>query len=146
MNLSSRKLFFLALALVIACRESTGPAVVLARFELIDIDGRALPTPPAVTPGETATILASTVTLDELGNATIVEHRTQWDGSDATLTSHYTYNITGDQIEFDYLQPCPPNALCAAPPKGRFFLDRLSLEMGRINTDPILYNYHLATD
>jgi hypothetical protein len=144
MNLSSRKFFFLALALVIACRESTGPAVVLAQFELTDINGRALPTPPANTPGLTPIILSSTVTLDELGHATIIEHRTQWDGSDATLTSHYTYKITGSQIEFDYLQPCPPNALCAAPPKGTFFLDRLSLEMGRINTDPILYNYHLT--
>jgi hypothetical protein len=146
MHLSSRKAFLFTLALVIACRDSTGPAVVLARFELTDIDGRALPTPPAFTPGLTPTILSSTVTLDEAGNATIIEHRTEWDGSDVTYTSHYTYKISGSQIEFDYFPPCPPNALCAAPPKGTFFLDRLSLEMGRINTDPILYNYRLATD
>ena len=144
MNLSSRKFFFLALALVIACRDSTGPAVVLAQFELTDINGRALPTPQANTP--TPIILSSTVTLDEAGNATIIERRTEGGGAEVTYTSHYTYTITGDQIEFDYSPPCPPNALCAAPPKGTFLLDRLSLEMGRINTDPILYNYRLATD
>jgi hypothetical protein len=148
MRLPSRKVFLLSLSLafVISCRDSSGPAIVSARFELNDIDGRALPTPPAFTPGLTPTILSSTITLDQARNADVTVHRTEWDGRDVTSTSHYTYKITGSRIEFDYSPPCPPNALCVSPPKGTLFLGRLSLEMGYVNSDPILYNYRLAND
>jgi hypothetical protein len=154
MRLLSRNGFLLSLSLafVISCRDSSGPATVSARFELNDIDGRALPTPPAFTPGLTPTILSSTITLDEAGNAAVTVHRTEWDGRDVTSTSHYTYKITGSSpiggsnIEFDYSPPCPPNALCARPPRGSLFMGRLSLEMGYVNSDPILYNYRLAND
>lgn len=148
MRLRSRNVFLLplSLAFIISCREPSGPAVVTARFELNDIDGRALPTPPAFTPGLTPTILSSTVTLDDAGFAAVTVHRTEWDGRDVTSTSHYTYKITGSQIEFDFSPPCPPNALCARPPRGTLFMGRLSLEMGYVNSDPILYNYRLAND
>jgi len=146
MRLPSRTVFLVSLAFVISCRDSSGPATVTARFELNDIDGRALPTPPAFTPGLTPTILASTITLDEAGIAAVTVHRTEWDGRDVTSTTNYTYKITGTQIEFDYSPPCPPNALCARPPRGTLFMGRLSLEMGYVNSDPILYNYRIAND
>jgi len=146
MRLPSRTVFLVSLAFVISCRDSSGPAAVTARFELNDIDGRALPTPPAFTPGLTPTILSSTITLDEAGNAAVTVHRTEWDGRDVTSTTNYTYKITGSQIEFDFSPPCPPNALCARPPRGTLFMGRLSLEMGYVNSDPILYNYRLAND
>ena len=148
MHLPSRSIFLLSLSLafVISCRDSSGPAIVSAQFELNDIDGRALPTPPAFTPGLTPTILSSTITLDQAGNAAVTVHRTEWDGRDVTSTNHYTYKITGSRIEFDYSPPCPPNALCSGPPKGTLFLGRLSLEMGYVNSDPIFYNYRLAND
>jgi hypothetical protein len=148
MCMPSRKVFLLSLSLafLISCRDSSGPAAVSARFELNDIDGRALPTPPAFTPGLTPNILSSTITLDEAGNAAVTVHRTEWDGRDVTFTNHYTYKITGSRIEFDYSPPCPPNANCVSPPKGTLFLGRLSLEMGYVNSDPILYNYRRADD
>ena len=148
MRLPGRTIFLvsLSLAFIISCGDSSGPAVVTGRFELNDIDGRALPTPPAFTPGLTPTILSSTITLDEAGNAAVTEHRIEWDGRDITSTTNYTYKITGSQIAFDFSPPCPPNALCARPPKGTLFLGRLSLEMGYVNSDPILYNYRLADD
>ena len=150
MHLPGRKIFLLSLplslAVVISCRDSSGPATVSARFELNDIDGRALPTPPAFTPGLTPTILSSTITLDEAGNAAVTVHRTEWDGRDVTSTTNYTYKITDSRIEFAYSPPCPPNANCVLPPKGTLFLGRLSLEMGHVNSDPILYNYRLAND
>ena len=139
-------LLSLSLAFVISCRDSSGPAAVTARFELNDIDGRALPTPPAFTPGMTPTILSSTITLDDAGIAAVTVHRTEWDGRDVISTSNYTYKITGTHIEFDYSPPCPPNALCVAPPKGTLFLGRLSLEMGYVQSTPILYNYRLTND
>ena len=147
MRLLSRNVFLLSLSLafVISCRDSSGPATVSARFELNDIDGRALPTPPAFTPGLTPTILSSTITLDEAGNAAVTVHRTEWDGRDVTSTSDYTYKITGSRIEFAS-PPCPPNANCVIPPKGTLLFGRLSLEMGHVNSDPILYNYRLAND
>ena len=148
MRLRSRNVFLLSLSLgfIISCRDSSGPAAITARFELNDIDGRALPTPPAFTPGLTPTILSSTITLDDAGFAAITEHRTEWDGRDVTSTSTYKYKITGSHIEFDFPTPCPPNALCARLPRGTLFMGRLSLEMGYVNTDPILYNYRLAND
>lgn len=144
MHLTSRKVVLLSLALVIACRESTGPAAVAAQFELTDIDGRPLPTPPAFTPGLTPTILSGTVALDATGNATIVEHRTEWNGVDAIYTSHYTYKITGSRIEFELSPPCPPNAICSGAPSGTFSLGRMSLIRGYVNTNPITYNYLLT--
>ena len=148
MRLLSRKVFLLplSLAFVISCRDSSGPPAITARFELNDIDGRALPTPPAFTPGLTPTILSSTITLDEAGYAVVTEHRTEFDGRDVTYTSHYTYKITGTHIEFELSPPCPPNAICAGAPKGTLFMGRLSLEMGYVNTDPILYNYRLTSE
>ena len=134
----------LLLALTIACRETNGPATANARFELSNIDGRQLPTYPAVTPGLTPTILSSTVTLYKDGTAAITEHRTEWNGADATSTLTYTYQIAGNQIAFEMSPPCPANALCVAPPKGTILGPLLSLEMGRINTYVIHYNYLLA--
>ena len=144
MRLVSQRVFLLALAFVMSCRDSSGPATVSASFELTDIDGRSLPTPPAFTPGLTPTILSSTVTLDASGNATMVEHRTEWNGADATSTTHYTYKITDSRIEFETSPPCPPNAMCAGPPSGTLFLGRMSLVMGHVNSDPIIYNYRLT--
>ena len=148
MRLPGRTFFLvsLSLAFVISCRDSSGPATVSGRFELNDIDGRALPTPPAFTPGLTPTILSSTITLDEAGNAAVTVHRTEWDGRDVTSTINYTYKITDSRIEFDYSLPCPLNANCVNPPKGTLFMGRLSLEMGYVNSDPIFYNYRLAND
>src|SRR5258705_12061735 len=147
MRLLSRNvsLLSLSLAFIISCRDSSGPAAITARFELNNIDGRALPTPPAFTPGLTPTILSSTITLDEAGNAAVTEHRTEWDGRDVTSTSDYTYKITGSHIEIAS-PPFPPQANCVIPPKGTLFLGRLSLEMGHVNSTAILYNYRLANE
>jgi hypothetical protein len=145
MRLPGPKVLLLSIAFVISCRDSTGPTTVSARFELNDIDGRALPTPPAFTPGLTPTILSSTATLDRAGNAAITVHETAWDGSDVTFTSNYTYRITGSRVDLTCSPPYNPYALCA-PLKGTFFFGRLSLEMGHVNSDPILYNYRFATN
>lgn len=134
-------LFSLA-CLAIACSDNTGPKTVEAQFVLHDIGGRLLPTYPAVTPGGTSTILDGTVTLYSSGKATIFEHRTEWNGVDATYTTPYTYKIQDNVVEFAPLEPCPPAAICAGPPAGTLSLTlgHLSLNMGGAEF-PIIYNY-----
>lgn len=136
--------FLLLVASIVACHDSTGPATIAARFDLTDIDGRALPTYPAATPGLTPTILSGIVILNDDGTAEIDEHRTDWDGTDRLFSSPYTYKITDGKITFSF--SCPPNADCISPPEGTLFGSRLSLVMGHVNTDPITYNYRLITE
>jgi hypothetical protein len=143
MRLSRQNLVLFLLATVVACNDSTGPSTLNARFDLTDIDGRALPTYPAATPGLTPTILSQVLTLNDDGTAVIAEHRTQWDGTDVTLEGHYTYKIANGKIVFRFF--CPFNADCISPPEGTIFGNKLSLVMGRLDTVPIIYNYTLKT-
>lgn len=137
-----KSLLWLAL-FTLACHDATGPQTVNARFELNNIDGRALPTPIAFTPGTTATINSSAITLDQSGTASFTEQRTEWNGVAAVYHWTYTYKIVGNKIDFE-APPCPPNAICAAPPTGRIFLNRMTLEMGIIDSVPILFNYYIS--
>ena len=143
MHLTSQKVLLLSLVLVMSCSDSSGPATVSGRFELNDIDGRALPTPFSFTPGLTPTILSSTITFDGAGHAVITEHRTEWNGADTTDSRNFTYTITGSRIELTCAPPIDPGAVCGTV-KGTFLFGRLSLEMGHINSDPIIYHYRLA--
>ena len=145
MRLISQKAFLLFVLSALACSDTGGPGAVRARFDLDNIDGRSLPTYPAATPGLTPTILSNTVVLNDDGHAAIIEHRTQWNGVDVTDTTTYTYTIAGNEIQFAFSPPCPPNALCIAPPRGTIFGPLLSLEMGHVNSYIIHYNYRLAT-
>jgi len=115
-----------------------------AAFALNDIDGRPLPTYIAATPGLTPTILSGSLSLAESGEAEMTEHRTEWNGVDATYTVNYAYEIRNNEIIFSMLQPCPSNANCVAPPKGTISLGRIALEIGRLDNRPILYNYRPA--
>jgi hypothetical protein len=143
MRLTRKKWFLFALASILACHDSTGPTTITAQFDLTDIDGRPVPTYPAATPGLTPTIISQIVTLNEDGTAVIFEHRTQWDGTDATFDSNYTYQISDGKIAFNF--HCPIDADCIAPPEGTIFGNRLSLVMGRLDNIPITYNYKLKT-
>ena len=145
MRLDCQKTFLILVVSVVACTSTSGPEAITARFELSNIDGRPLPTPPAFTPGLTPTILSGTVLLDSYGQALFTEHRTEWNGADVTSTTNYTYSITDSHIQFEPTVPCPANAICAAPPSGTIlFGTRLSLDMGRVNSDIIHYNYVLS--
>jgi len=132
----------LVTCIVAACTNSTGPKTVAAQFVLHDIDGRLLPTYPAATPGLTPTILDGTITLDPSGNATIFEHRTEWNGVDATYTTPYKYEIKGSVVEFSRLEPCPPDAICSAPPQGKLSLVSGGMSVNMGGSFPIIYNYY----
>jgi hypothetical protein len=141
MRLSSQKWLLFLLVSTVACHDSTGPSTLNAQFDLTDIDGRPLPTYPSTTPGLTPTVLAQIVTLNDDGTAVIFEHRKEFDGTDATFQSNYTYQIHNSTIAFDF--HCPADADCIAPPEGTIFGNRLSLVMGRLDNVPIVYNYTL---
>jgi hypothetical protein len=99
MRLSRQKAFLLVLVASIACSDSTGPETVSAFFTLQTIDGRALPTYIAITPGPSATIISSSLILDKTGTATVIEHRNETFRGDVTDTTTYGYSIHGNQIE-----------------------------------------------
>jgi hypothetical protein len=127
--------------LAVACTSPSEPGSFTARFELSDINGRSLPTYPIATPGLTPTILSSTIVFDQSGVAKITEHRTEFDGTDATSATNYAYHLSGNEMVFDFLGPCPDNASCINQLKGTLFANRLSLEIGRMDSIVILYNY-----
>ena len=141
MHLSYRKTALLIAFTSFACRDATGPGTLSAQFELTDINGRALPTYPAPTPGLTPTILSGSVVLDKNGEAVIIEHQTQWNGADFTSTIHFTYKITANQIEFQ-LPPAPIDPI--TPPRGTISAAGLTLEMGRFGSGVILYDYRVV--
>jgi hypothetical protein len=146
MHLIGRNYLILLAVSLAACTDSTAPERLTARFVLNDINGRVLPTYQAPTPGLTPTILSGTLTLDNSGQAIIVEQRRLFDGTDITLTTNYTYEIKGSSIVFSMLEPCPPNANCIAPPIGTYnrLTGRVDLEIGRFGTEPIVYHYQPA--
>ena len=99
MRLSRQKVFLLLLVSGIACSDSTGPETVSAFFTLQTIDGRALPTYIAATPGPTSTIISSSLNLDKTGKAAVIEHRDETFRGDVTDTTTYEYRLHGAQIE-----------------------------------------------
>jgi hypothetical protein len=142
MRLPCQKAFLLFAVWTIACHDPTSPPAVVARFELSDINGRSLPTFEWPIP-ESPTIFSASLQLDASGEASLTQHRRQMAGGDVTYTSTYTYKITGNQIQFDYIKPCPPNALCVAPPNGTITESGLSLAMYGSNSG-IVYNFRLV--
>ena len=142
MHLNRLKIL-LALAIV-GCSQSTEPAHLKGTYRLNDIDGRALPTPPAFTPGLTPMILSSVLTLQADGTATVSDHRIEWNGVDDVLTYSYTYTISGLDISF-VVPPCPPDAICAWDSSvnfsGKIIGDNLSLIRWHVNEDPIVFHY-----
>jgi hypothetical protein len=131
-----------AIVSTIACHDAAGPPPLPADFVLDNINGRQLPTYWSPIP-ESPTIISSTLHLDGAGNATLTEHRLQMTApGDFTVTSTYTYTISGNQISFGY--NCPPNAQCVAPPHGTISGANLSLDMSG-GSGAVVYNYLLTS-
>jgi hypothetical protein len=103
MRLLRQKALLLVLVSGIACSDSTGPQTISAFFSLQSIDGRALPTYIATTPGPSANVISSVLILDKPGNAVVIEHRNEMLRGDVTDTSTYGYSIKGSQIQIESL-------------------------------------------
>jgi len=117
---------------------------VSANYALQAINGRQLPTYLASTPGPTATIYWSTLTLDQSGKAVMTEHRVDTFSPEATYTTTFDYRITGFQIEIGSFQPCPSNASCLANMKGTVIGSTVNLLINPGSDFPINYEYHVV--
>jgi len=124
MRLSCQKAFILVVALTAACHESTSPPAVLRSFVLESVDTQPVPVVIHASGGDTTTLYWASLRMYEGGTAEIAAHSRQVHATlptrEATDISHYSYRIIGDSISFDYSPPCPPYALCVAPPFGKF--------------------------
>jgi hypothetical protein len=138
MPLSCRKALVLAVVLTAACREVTAPPII-GSFSLASINGHPLPAHIQAQGGDTITVLSSSLTLDAAGKARIFEHiryvHPNSPPGESIYTSVYDYEITGDPtagqtVTFTYSPPCPPNALCIAPPVGTLVGSILTLTYG----------------
>ncbi len=142
MRLFSQKAFLLVLVSSIGCDSTTAPPSVSGYFVLQTINSRALPTFLAATPGNTATIVSSTLTLNTAGKAVVTEHRQDIFQGDGTYSTTLDYRIHGTQIEIGSFSPCPINALCAANWIGTFTPGGLSLSINPASVDfQIVYEY-----
>jgi hypothetical protein len=141
MHLICKTAFLAAVVSTLACHDLLAPPTPPAGYTLANVSGRPLPTFVSPIP-EGPTIVSATLQLGAAGGATLTEHRHEMAGGDVTYTSTYTYSISGNQIQLDYSPPCPPNALCASPPKGTISGSDLSLDMYGDNSG-IVYNFRL---
>jgi hypothetical protein len=140
MRLLCQKVLLFAALSMVACHDTSGPGE-LRQFVLHDVNGRPVPTFLAPTPGETPTIVSGSLILNGAGQAVILEHRIEWDGAEHDYTSNYIYKITGSTIVFDRATPCPPNALCAAPPKGTVTAFGVAVDWVPSNPGFMVFNY-----
>jgi len=144
MRLPCQKALFLIIS-TIACHNSTGPRTIDAQYALQTINDRQLPTYLAPTPGPTATIFWSTLTLDKAGKAVMAEHRrVEPPLTEGTYTYTYDYRINGNLIEIGSFQPCPANANCAPNRVGTIFGSTLRLSINPGSQFHIVYEYRIA--
>jgi hypothetical protein len=110
---------------------------------LVSVNGRPLPAIISPIP-ETPTVLDGTLFLDGSGNAVFREHqRVMIAPGEVTYTTNYTYAISDSKIEFHSATPCPPDAICAAPPAGMFLQNHLLVDMSARN-NTLIYDYQLV--
>ncbi|MGH7651204.1 MAG: hypothetical protein ACREMS_05120 [Gemmatimonadaceae bacterium] len=128
----------------LACKETSGPSVVTATFALHDINGRVLPTFLAATPGFTTTIVSGSLTLDDSGRASIVEHRIEGNGTETDDTASYNYKISGNKIDFESSVICIAVDGCPAPPVATIVGGGLSVDRYPSGGAGIVYNYRIA--
>src|SRR4051812_5830027 len=106
MQLFRRNSFILALVIPLACDGgSTSPPPPDATYILLTVGGK---TPPVVTnaqPGDTITLLGSSIQLFEPATFSLVQRiRFAHTGNPATTTTYttnYSYRIIGDSIALD---------------------------------------------
>jgi hypothetical protein len=146
MRLSRWSSISLIAIVLTACTDSLDPNEIPGAYNLDDIDGRPLPTYQAATPGHPLTVNSAGLSLDFDGTAQLIENVTAFDGTQSTITSNYTYRRDGRDLIFELSPPCPINANCVAPPRGRVPSTHLiDLDFGSGNTVPFVYHFQRIT-
>jgi hypothetical protein len=156
MRLPRQKAFFLVVASTMACSQTAAPPTS-GSYVLESINGQPVPANIQAEAGDTITVLSSSLTLDGFGRAQLSEHiryvHPNSPPGEQNYTTGYSYSIKGSRIVgqiivFDYSPPCPPNALCVAPPQGRFSGFKLILTYGTTpgSRPPSIYRSTVAVD
>lgn len=140
MRLPRQQAFAFLLVAAIGCNDSIGPKLP-ATFDLVNINGRGLPTFYSPTPGLTPTILFASLTLDNKGKAFWLEGRQEFDGTQTIINTTFDYRITFNQIEVGSFSPCAANANCMGTYKGTISNETLSLNVQTTDAGAIIYNY-----
>jgi len=106
------------------------------------IDGRALPTYIAATPGGASTVISSSLTLDKAGKAVAIEHRDDMFRGDVTDTTTYEYRLQGTQIQMESPIVCLAITSCPTIRLGTISPFGLSLVINPNSTDfHIVFKY-----
>jgi len=114
----------------VACTDPSDPPSIQQSFFLTDINGQHLPyTLPATNGSPSATIVSGSLTLYNSGVAILEENQLNSTGGTTLVRSRLRYKITGAAIEFSLEPPCPPNAICAAPPTGQILDNGIHAEI-----------------
>ena len=111
----------LAFTVTLACHDGTAPPpAILEEYFLESVDGRPLPATVHVRDSYTTTVIWSTLTFDDAGNARLVERMRYTSPVDPAIeithTTNYSYEASGTLITFDYF--CSDTAVCVGPPTG----------------------------
>lgn len=145
MRLSRRKCFPAVLTILLACDDGTAPPAILGTYVLESIGGQPLPVTVPTGTGYATTVFWSTLNLDASEHAVLTERSRLASpgdpGTEKVYTQRYSYRVTGASIAFEYSPPCPPNALCVAPPTGKLDGSTLILSYGQFthSRPPSLY-------
>ena len=148
MRLSCQKAFLLLLLATIACRDTTAPIKIPAQFDLVNINGRPVPTYFSPTPGNPPTILSASLSFYEAGRAVMTENREDVNSTETTTTANLVYRIKGNQLVLSCFLPpvidAPIDLLCVSY-TGTISAESLSLIIVPGAIDGIVvYNYRPA--
>ena len=138
MRLSRQKAFLLLLVAAMGCSETTSPKLP-ATFELVNINGRPLPTYFSATPGPTSTVLSAYLLLQTDGKAFWQESRRDDAGVVTTILHDFDYTISDGRIEVGSFGPCVD---CTGTYKGEVSKDALSLVVAAFGGGgSVIYTY-----
>ena len=134
----------IAIALT-ACTDSLDPSTVPGAYNLNDINGRPLPTYELPTPGLTRTIRSAGLTINFSNAVELTQEVTQFDGTQSTITTHYTYHIKDHDLILAFSPPCTAPVDCMSPPTGRVTpTGDIDLNLGGVDA-PIIYHFQRIT-
>src|SRR5882672_2831991 len=148
MRLSCLRALLPAVALTMACTDSTAPSRLASGLYVLEsVNGQAVPAIVIAGQTDTSFMLSATLTLDGAGNAVRIEHwRYVYQPSHAeegTLTANSEYRITRGNITVGSFQPCPANALCEGNKVGKITSTTLTLAYADNPTAPV-FLYRIA--
>lgn len=143
---------FLALGIVVACRNATEPQPVRISglYSLEDVNGVPLPATISAGAGDTTYIVSSILSLDSDGAAvttnTLRHIYLQYPPEETTYVLQQAYRLTGDSIEIGAFEPCPGPVECVGNIHGTFDTSDVTVAefYNPYPTNPIRYHYRLS--